>query len=218
MDDLHNSNNYLTLKQASERWDVSVRDLLRLHLLGEVQIRIWIDERWAVNQAQRRKLLLGVYWIPYQVFESLLTEGITPLCFGCVVDQQFKCWELETPLSIDVDALIIENSHLYDLNKQMEHDIRQLERQVVALDKADALPDLAVTETPSKTFTTRERNTLLLIIATLSEQLNIDIHKPEAAGVAIQKMAELSGLSISNQTIANKLKLLPDLLEKRRQA
>ncbi len=67
---------------------------------------------------------------------------------------------------------------------------------------------------PEKPLGTRERNTLLALIATLCKEAKIDY---EARGIAsaIEKMTEIHGVKISDDKIRGILKLLPDAVESR---
>ncbi len=64
-----------------------------------------------------------------------------------------------------------------------------------------------------KPLQTRERNNLLMIIAALAEIADIDISAPHKAAYVIAMHTELMGRSISQKTIANKLKEIPEALE-----
>ena len=64
-----------------------------------------------------------------------------------------------------------------------------------------------------KPLLTRERNTLLTIVAALAEIAGIDINIPHSAAEAIAHQTQQMGCPISQKTIANKLKEIPDALE-----
>lgn len=66
-----------------------------------------------------------------------------------------------------------------------------------------------------KPLATRERNTLLVLIATLCKEADIDYEARGIAG-AIEKMTELEGTKISDDKIREILKLLPDAVESRK--
>lgn len=62
---------------------------------------------------------------------------------------------------------------------------------------------------------TRERNTLLSIIAVLCKEAKIDYIKPAKAARFIQGTAALMQVSIGETTIEGHLKKIPDALETR---
>lgn len=66
-----------------------------------------------------------------------------------------------------------------------------------------------------KSLATRERNTLLAIIAALCKEANIDHTRPSKAAGMIQHTAIGMGLQIGETTIERHLKKIPDALESR---
>jgi hypothetical protein len=64
-------------------------------------------------------------------------------------------------------------------------------------------------------LTTRERNTLLTIIAVLSKEAKIDCNKSAKAAGLIRGLAYDMGISIGETTIEGHLKKIPDALEAR---
>lgn len=81
------------------------------------------------------------------------------------------------------------------------------------------LTDIGVTENPGgndeKPLTTNEKNTLLVIIAALLKEQKTD---PSAKGAAayIKKLTEDIGAPISEDTALEKLRQIPDALERRK--
>lgn len=86
----------------------------------------------------------------------------------------------------------------------------ELER-IAASHSMSVSDDVAVTESP---ITTRERNTLLTIIAALCDYSGID---PAGKGTAnqIAKMTETLGATVTDDTIRKALAKIPDALETR---
>ncbi|MBA3590634.1 hypothetical protein [Methylibium sp.] len=72
--------------------------------------------------------------------------------------------------------------------------------------------DAAAVDTP---IGTRERNTLLSIIATLAKEAGIALDQPSKAAESIANAAQLQGLTIARRTIEEKLKLIPDAIAAR---
>ena len=75
-------------------------------------------------------------------------------------------------------------------------------------------PDDA-TDTLDKPLVTRERVTLLTIIAALAKEANIDIAKASKAGSIIEVLTEKLDARVSARAIENHLKRIPDALERR---
>ncbi len=76
-------------------------------------------------------------------------------------------------------------------------------------------PANVVAPKQEQSIATRERNTLLTIIAALCKDAGYDITKPAKTAGLIQSTAEKMGLSIGESTIEGHLKKIPDALEAR---
>lgn len=63
---------------------------------------------------------------------------------------------------------------------------------------------------------TRERSTLLTVIAALAKKSGIDVLKPSTAGEAIEALTTELGARVSARTIEDHLKRIPDAVERRR--
>jgi hypothetical protein len=66
-----------------------------------------------------------------------------------------------------------------------------------------------------KPLATKERATLLTIIAALAEEAKIDISKPSKAARLIENLTERTGARVAARTIEEHLKKIPDALENR---
>lgn len=62
---------------------------------------------------------------------------------------------------------------------------------------------------------TRERETLLLMVAALMKGHKLDWQKPSKAATAISALADDLGVKVGQRTIEEHLKHIPDLLQKR---
>lgn len=71
------------------------------------------------------------------------------------------------------------------------------------------------TYSQAKPLSTKERNTLLAIIATLCQEAKIDYTRPAKAAANIQHAADSMGISIGESTIESHLKKIPDALASR---
>jgi hypothetical protein len=69
-----------------------------------------------------------------------------------------------------------------------------------------------------KTLGSRERATLLTIVAALAKAAGIDVSKPSKAGGAIEALTTDLGARVSARTIEDHLKDIPDALERRGKA
>jgi len=66
---------------------------------------------------------------------------------------------------------------------------------------------------PEKPLASRERKTLLTIIAALAKEAKIDITKPYEGANIIEAMTDQFGAHVDSDTIAKKLKLIDELLK-----
>lgn len=67
----------------------------------------------------------------------------------------------------------------------------------------------------TKPLGTKERNTLLVLIAVLSKEASIDITRPAKAAGLIQSLADKRGIGIGESTIEGVLKRIPSAVEAR---
>lgn len=81
--------------------------------------------------------------------------------------------------------------------------------------EASLLDEPAIEKKPEKPLGTRERDTLLTIIAALCKEAKIPYDKPAKAAGMIQSTAAAMGVSIGETTIEGHLKKIPDALATR---
>lgn len=74
---------------------------------------------------------------------------------------------------------------------------------------------LATTKITDKPLASKERNTLLIIIAALAAEAKIDLTKPSKAGETIAHLTEKIGAPVDHATIEGKIKLMKNALESR---
>jgi hypothetical protein len=74
----------------------------------------------------------------------------------------------------------------------------------------DAAPDI-----DSKPVESRERSTLLTIIAALAAKAGVDLKRPSKAAVEIESYIAALGATVAARTIENHLKRIPENLERR---
>jgi hypothetical protein len=94
-------------------------------------------------------------------------------------------------------------------------DFRISEELMALLDEPEPEPAEQAKPFPDgeRALGTRERRTLLVIIEALAKEANIDTGSPYAAAETIKALTEQLGAPISQDTIANRLKEIPDALE-----
>jgi hypothetical protein len=66
-----------------------------------------------------------------------------------------------------------------------------------------------------KPLTNKERQTLLVIIAAMAKELEIDVSKVSKSGVLIENLTQLLGVPIGATTIETHLKQIPEALQSR---
>ena len=67
-----------------------------------------------------------------------------------------------------------------------------------------------------KPLYTRERDTLLTIIAALAKEAKINIHTPGSAALSIEDLTDKLGAHVSKRAIENHLKKIPDAVGTRK--
>jgi hypothetical protein len=95
------------------------------------------------------------------------------------------------------------------------HPAARLPTDSVLVVRTLALRDLEARMSEPKPIETRERTTLLVIIAALAELPKIDLKKPSSAAVAIETQTASMGARVSARTIEYHLNRIPDALEGR---
>ncbi|MDG1097144.1 MAG: hypothetical protein P8N23_05960 [Methylophilaceae bacterium] len=80
---------------------------------------------------------------------------------------------------------------------------------------ADYSLDKKLIQKEPKPLSNRERDTLLIIIAALAQEAEINIEKTSKYGENIAQLTQQMGCPVGATTIEEKLKLIPDALESR---
>ncbi len=73
----------------------------------------------------------------------------------------------------------------------------------------------SLTKVNDKPLSSKERNTLLVIIAALAKEAKIDLSKPSKAGEQIANLTERFGTPVDHSTIEQKIKQIADAIESR---
>jgi hypothetical protein len=82
-------------------------------------------------------------------------------------------------------------------------------------DKAEHVIKIESVDMQEKPLGTRERNTLLVIIAALAKEAKIDLSKPSKAGEAIAHLTEILGAPVDHATIEQKINLINEAVQAR---
>ena len=96
-----------------------------------------------------------------------------------------------------------------------EHAIQEIRQNGATLPFAPLEPEEIARETTETTLATRERGSLLVIIAALAGEANIPILTPSKAADLISDMTQKMGAYVAKRTIEEHLKKIPDALERR---
>lgn len=99
----------------------------------------------------------------------------------------------------DDSVLVVRTAALAELTARLSNDPTQV--------PTDAL---------EKSIETRERTTLLTIIAALAKKAGIEVTKHAVAGAAIELLTDAMGARVATRTVQDHLKRIPDALERRR--
>lgn len=87
--------------------------------------------------------------------------------------------------------------------------------QYLPEDEKKRLLDLLPGDSADRPLGNRERETLLVIIAALAKKLELPISQASKTAGVIENLTDILGVRVSLRTIEEKLKLIPDVLEKR---
>jgi hypothetical protein len=213
--------NYLTFSELQERWQCSENDLSYVIISGEVKP--------SMRLIGKHKLLS---W-EIDVFGNWVASDYEPGNIGYAIAVDTRGWQyLQDPVqteSFDCEFRFAADDRDADkgefpfaiwcrLNGTVN--IGKIKEAAVFL-----LEEIARYEAkygnrseyqkPVKPLATRERDTLLTIIAALCKEAKIPYDKPAKAAGLIQGTAATMGVSIGETTIEGHLKKIPDALATR---
>jgi len=89
----------------------------------------------------------------------------------------------------------------------------RLKEALSPLEEVTSSPEAPAHVDDEKVLGTRERNTLLTIIAALCKELSIDVSQPSKAAAAIESLTTKIRARVAQRTIENHLKRIPEALE-----
>jgi len=118
-----------------------------------------------------------------------------------ILDSPFGIYDEGIPNLLDQNYFFIREQVLHLINNEVHGDISKF-----SLDNPTK---------SDKKLEEKERNTLLIIIAALTGHAKINLDKPSKAAGIISALTEETGSPVSDSTIENIIKKIPDALQKR---
>jgi hypothetical protein len=210
--------NYFTFPEIMGRWQCTENDIRHIVISEKLRPSYFIRRDFEYSEIEERDP--GTFEeVPVSEEMKFLKEGLYYLQTGDQLgpfDCEFGSFTTsrERPNLADGEL----NCDLYFLEKALPLS-HVLEHGVVTLEELAfverALSASSERGNPPKDIATRERNTLLTIIAALCNEAGIDFSKPAKAAGVIQSTAAKMGVSIGETTIEGHLKKIPDALEAR---
>lgn len=224
------SRSYLTLKELAVRWECTENDLRDLIVSGNLKPSYIINH---VAQKVRFRAETddgGPYWLPVTTETYEDDEG----------RQRAKLYDTSGAyylLHPEVTSAL--NCKFYLFSKDRDHVQGEEEQNIcfmlsgvkewelITLDKVFESGMVLLSEVArfeeqkvevplnEDSLKTRERNSLLTIIAALCKEAKVDYTKPAKAAAMIQSTAAIMGIAIGESTIEGHLKKIPDAIESR---
>lgn len=205
---------YFTFSEVMTRWQCTENDIRHLVINEKLRPSYFIGRDIEYRELEQRD---AGSFESVTVTEEMrfLNEGFYYLQTGIQLgpfDCEFDCFtsSREPPRLAEGEL-----SGFYFMEKPLPLS-HVLEHGVVTMEELAfverALSAQSERGEPSKDVATRERNTLLTIIAALCKEAGIDYSKPAKAAGMIQSTAAKMGVSIGETTIEGHLKKIPDAL------
>jgi hypothetical protein len=173
-----------------------------------------------LEYARETAQLDGVWDLTMLGHERLEIEQMYQfLTGGPEVDMSFQDGPLDYPIVSREDGTYCQIHEPRDASDHY-HPADRLPADGVVVVRTSALRDLeaCISEPDQRTekpIESRERTTLLVMIAALARIAKIDVSKPSAAAKTIETQANLIGTHVAARTIENHLRAIPDALERR---
>lgn len=213
--------NYLTFSELQERWQCSENDLRYAIISGAVKP--------SMRLIGKHKLLS---W-EIDAFGDWVASDYAPGDFGYTLEVDARGWQyLHDPVQTesfdcefrfaadDWDAEKGESPFAIWRKLNSTVNIGKIKESAVFLLEEIARYEAkygneAEYQKPAKPLATRERDTLLTIIAALCKEAKIDIKTPSKAGDLIESLTDSMGAPVARRTIEEHLKKIPNALETR---
>lgn len=219
---------YLTFVELRQRWQCTDNDLRYLVVNGELKPSIKVAQEltiasWDYSPMEDRCVPTGAQIDPQSDYEVTwrptywlyLQDPLQTSAMNC--EFRLATCERNQPWPDTPEELHAEWSWFWlpkaiamnDIEKEAFFTMDEVLKYEAAHDQ-DAPP-----KQEEKPLETRERNTLLAIIAVLCNDAKIDYTKPSKAADYIQSTADKMGLSIGETTIKGHLKKITDAVATR---
>ena len=212
---------YLTFSELTERWQCSESDLRYAIISGEIKpcVRLvgehetiqWVQEpagTWKRKAKHASSFVLSHEPSGWVYLQEPCQTGAFDCRFELASDERdpdksdewiLDSWyALQTPMTLD----IVISKAVFFLTEVASYEERHSEEYQPRCEQ--------------KPLGTRERDTLLTIIAALAKEAGFNIDSPGKAAVAIENLTELVGTRVSKRTIEDHLKKIPAALEVRK--
>lgn len=221
---------YLTLQELAVRWECTENDLRDLIISGQLKPSYIINHVAQKVRFHAETDDAGAYWLPRTTATFEDDDGTLR---GKLYDTSGPYYLLHPEVTSALNCQFILFSK--DRDHVQGEDDRNIcfmltgenEWKVISLDMVFQngmvqLSEVARFEEPKvKTpfnedpLNTRERNTLLTVIAALCKEAGLDYNKPAKTAGMIQSTAAKMGLSIGESTIEGHLKKIPNAIASR---
>ena len=241
---LHKLREWLTIGEAAQEIalaledHVSEADVLRLAIDGHLTLSLYLPSKVAarcqriddesLDPDETNRLIEGICDLPMRGraklqiqhnYQWLLNRTYVPLDgpVGALVEQggllcKVPCDRGESGMSPRSQSEFPRASVLCIRRAALDEFVTHIRKkhQPSAPDTAPAPP-----EGPEKALGTRERTTLLTIIAALAQSAGIDTSKPSKAAESIEALTASLGARVSARSIEDHLRKIPDAVERK---
>jgi hypothetical protein len=216
---------YYSFAELAARFQCSEQDILHLVIERQITPSFYLDGMHCLEfQINRDEDQDGVHLFPSPLdnWESKTDEL---QCRTWLTGFHYLVWmqrkgvsECEFLYASKSSESPDEGDIVYEIERQLCLQDVQKNGVVMAdeLARFESIHDKNVDSSPTnKPLTTRERDTLLTIIAALCEAARISIDPPGKAALFIEGLTDSMGTHVSKRAIENHLKKIPNALETR---
>ncbi len=225
---------WLTVSEAAEYLalvfdeDVTESDVYQLALDGNLKLSVRFvngafvrPENSGPTEAEEERVHLeGVWDLPMSGAEKLDVErAYQELIGGPDVDMLYRALgERFVESSDGVQFVVLRASHEGGRTQFFDAFCLPVDSVFVVRTKAlEKLLQQAPDAPLDRKLRTRERDTLLTIIGALCNEARLDVNHPSKAAGIIESLTTRLGARVSSRTVENHLKLIPDVLAKKRE-
>lgn len=215
----------LTLPELAKRWECSENDLRDLIVSGELRPSFIINKVAHKVRFDKTSDDTGEYWQPVTIGSFEGDDGkLRPKLY--TVEGAYYLLHPDITSSLDCQFFYFskDKNHIKGIGDENNCFMLTKAGQSISLDTVFQKGMVMMSEVArfeeqgidtshaEKPLGTRERDTLLRIIATLCQEAKIDYKKPAKAANLIVNSASSMGISIGETTIEEHLKKIPNAL------